>query len=185
MVENLTYKPVTRENWHDLELLFESKGGPHYCWCMPWREMEQGKSRNSKSDKKEALKNSVNDNIPVGLLAYDDSNPIAWCSIAPRDTYRALGGDETIENVWSLVCFFIKKEYRGRHLTELLINEAVNYAKRNGAKYLEAYPVDPHSPSYRYMGYKSTFERMGFTFKHMAGKRRNVMLLDLAKTESG
>lgn len=111
METQLTYKPVQKDNWSDLEKLFESKGGPDYCWCMVWREMEKGKSRNSKSDKKEVLKRYVDQNIPIGLLGYDNSEPVAWCSIAPRDSYRNLSGDSSLEDVWSLVCFFIKREY--------------------------------------------------------------------------
>ncbi len=60
-------------------------------------------------------------------------------------------------------------------MTEELISEAIKYAKANGAKYVEAYPVDPDSPSYRFMGFKPTFEKIGFDFKHKAGRRRNVM----------
>lgn len=111
MSEEISCRPVCKTTWDDFETLFESKGGPNYCWCMAWRPMEKEKSRDSKSDKKEALKNSVDHDIPVGLLAYEGSNPIAWCSIAPRDTYRSLSGDETKEDVWSLVCFYIKSEY--------------------------------------------------------------------------
>ena len=44
---------------------------------------------------------------------------------------------------------------------------------------LEAYPVEPHSPSYRFMGFISTFKKAGFRFVKKAGIRRNVMLLEL------
>lgn len=177
--KDITIKSVDQTTWDDFESLFESKGGPSYCWCMVWREIEKGKSRSSKSDKKEALKNCVDHNIPVGLLAYKDSEPIAWCSIAPRDTYRSLGGDETKEDVWSLVCFFIKKEYRRQHMSVELITAALKYAKRNGAKYVEAYPVKTDSPSYRFMGFVKTFEKAGFSFVKKAGTRRHVMTCKL------
>lgn len=35
--KNVIIKPVDKNNWRDFETLFESKGGPHYCWCMAWR----------------------------------------------------------------------------------------------------------------------------------------------------
>ncbi|TGK23123.1 GNAT family N-acetyltransferase [Leptospira stimsonii] len=53
-------------------------------------------------------------------------------------------------DVWSLVCFFIKKEYRQKGITEKFVKVATKYVKENGAKYLEVYPVDPDSPSYRF-----------------------------------
>jgi len=52
----LTYKPVDKSNWKDLEKLFESKGGPHPCWCMVWRNMKEGTDRANKADKKKSLK---------------------------------------------------------------------------------------------------------------------------------
>jgi GNAT superfamily N-acetyltransferase len=177
--KTFTFKPVNSCNWKELENFFESKGGPQYCWCMAWRNMNEGTSRSSKSDKKKSLKSYVERKIPIGLLCYSNSGPIAWCSIAPRNNYRDLAGDNTLKNVWSLVCFFIKREYRKQRMTEKLISEALKYAKDNGAKYVEAYPVNPDSPSFRFMGFKSTFDKMGFKFKKKAGKRRNVMLVKL------
>jgi GNAT superfamily N-acetyltransferase len=139
--------------------------------------MKNGKSRTNKIDKKESLKQYVDNQTPVGLLCYNYSEPVAWCSIAPRESYRNLSGDDSIMNVWSLVCFFIKREYRHKGINEELIKQAIKYAKNNGAKYVEAYPVAPDSPSYRFMGFKPIFEKLGFKYKHMAGKRRHVMTL--------
>jgi GNAT superfamily N-acetyltransferase len=86
-----------------------------------------------------------------------------------------LGGDESLKNVWSIACFYIKKEFRDQGLIDLLIEEAKKYASNKGAKYLEAYPVEPDSPSYRFMGFIKTFEKAGFAFVKKAGTRRNVM----------
>lgn len=132
-----------------------------------------------KLGKKASMKRRVDEDEPVGLLAYHDEIPIAWCSIAPRETYRALGGDPTKDGVWSLTCFFVKRKFRKLGLAVKLLQAAIRYAKENGAKYVEAYPVAPDSPSYRFMGIKSMFEDAGFQFVKMAGKRRNVMLLEL------
>jgi hypothetical protein len=60
-------------------------------------------------------------------------------------------------------------------VTEQLIEAAADYAKRNGATVLEAYPVDPDSPSYRFMGFVPTFEAAGFEEIGRAGTRRHVM----------
>lgn len=175
----LKYLPVDQSNWTDLEKLFESKGGPHNCWCMVWRNMNEGTDRANKADKKASLKNYVANQNPVGLLCYDNAEAIAWCSIAPRESYRDLSGDSSLTEVWSLVCFFIKREHRQKGITEELIQQAIKYAKDNGAKYVEAYPVDPDSPSYRFMGFKPLFDKLGFDFKDMAGQRRYVMTISL------
>lgn len=175
----LHFKPVDNSNWTDLEKLFESKGGPHNCWCMVWRNMNVRTDRSNKYDKKVSLAHYVANQHPVGLLCYDHSEAIAWCSIAPRESYRELSGDTSLTNVWSLVCFFIKREYRQRRLSEELIIQAIQYARDNGAKYVEAYPVDADSPSYRFMGFKPLFDKLGFDFKHKAGQRRNVMTISI------
>ena len=174
------FQAVDKARWNDLERFFESKGGPHYCWCMAWRRMQSSRrGKGGKEARKSSLKDYVDRQLPVGLLAYRQSEPIAWCSIAPRETYRSLGGDVSKEDVWSLVCFFVKRPFRNQGLTTQLIREAIQYAKSNGARYVEAYPVDPDSPIYRFMGLVPSFEQAGFQFVKNAGSRRRVMILEL------
>ena len=48
--DDLTFKAVDQHNWKDLEKLFESRGGPHNCWCMVWRKKE-GKDISKKEGK--------------------------------------------------------------------------------------------------------------------------------------
>lgn len=176
---NLEIHPVNQERWLDFEMLFESKGSPHNCWCTAWINVEKKGKKADKAEKKASIKKRVDDGVPIGLLAYSDNEPIAWCSIAPRETYRSLNGCEIKENVWAVVCFFIKREFRNKGLTNILLDKAIEHAKENGAKYVEAYPVDPDSPSYRFMGFRPTFEKADFKFIKKAGTRRNVMLLEL------
>ena len=172
----MIFKPVTVGTWKDLESLFESRGSPHHCWCMTWRP----KVKNAdKAWKKNYMKTRVENGVPVGLLGYSGEVPVAWCSVAPRETYRNLGGTHTDGPTWSLACFFVKKEFRGMGFTRKLINEAKKYARENGARYLEAYPVSPESPSYRFMGFVQVFEELGFRYIKMAGTKRHVMMAGL------
>ena len=174
------FQAIDAGRWDDLEQFFESKGAPHYCWCMAWRKMEATQRvKGGKAAKKASLKGYVDQQLPVGLLAYHKKEPIAWCSIAPRETYRSLGGDMNKEDVWSLVCFFIKRPFRKQGLTTQLIREAIHYAKSKGARYIEAYPVDPDSTTYRFMGLVPSFEKAGFKFVKNAGSRRRVMICEL------
>lgn len=175
-LSSIVIKPVVKENWSDFETLFQSKGILRNCWCMAWRMTKEELKNNNSECRKEYMKQRVWSGTPIGLLAYAGDEAVAWCSIAPRETYQRLAGDETLENVWSIACFYIKNEYRDKGLIYVLIDEAKNYARRNGAKYVEAYPVAPDSPSYRYMGFIKTFEKTDFTFVKKAGTRRNVMI---------
>ncbi|EMN02488.1 acetyltransferase, GNAT family [Leptospira noguchii str. 1993005606] len=177
--KNVIIKPVDNNNWSDFETLFESKGGPHYCWCMAWRMTPEERKNNTTENRKKFIKQRVRSSVPIGLIGYINQEAIAWCSIAPRETYRSLGGDESLENVWSVVCFFVKKQYQGGGMATTFIESAKDYAKKNGAKYLEAYPVEKKSPSYKFMGFISMFEKSGFMFIKKAGTRRNVMTYKL------
>lgn len=173
----LTFAPVDQSNWTDLETLFEQRGGPHHCWCMAWRPMP-AKDRRDKAAKKRELRSVVAEGIPIGLLAYAHGAPVGWCSVAPRQTFRPLRGgpgEESADDTWSITCFYISRSFRGTGVADRLIATAIAYARSNGARLVEAYPVARDSPSYRFMGFPDQFERAGFTVTGTAGLRRKVM----------
>jgi len=183
-MNEIIFREVNRENWADFAGLFESRGGPKSCWCMVWRA--EGKQRDGGS-RRAAMKSRVDADVPIGILGYCGGAAIAWCSIAPRPTYRSLGGIEpvTAEAVWSLACFFIKREFRGQGLMDHVLRAAIDHATRNGATVVEAYPVDADSPSYRFMGFVETFSKAGFQELGRAGQRRHVMRLTIASAATG
>lgn len=124
----------------------------------------------------------IGDGVPVGLLAYRDDQSVGWVSIAPRETYRNLGGPaaRSGEMISSIVCFFVPRQLRGAGAVRRLIAAAVDHARRAGATVVEAYPVDRDAPSYRFMGFVPVFADAGFTEVGRAGTRRHVMRLRLA-----
>lgn len=182
-VDALDVREVTQERWPDLERLFEGRGGPKSCWCMIWRATPEEARHRDKVSRKHALSRRVEAGTPVGLLGYVDDEPVAWCSVAPRETYRRLGGPEAREGecIWSIVCFYVRAAHRRRGVTRRLLDAAVAHAHASGATAVEAYPVDPDSPSYRFMGFVGSFEAAGFTELGRAGKRRHVMRLELTR----
>jgi GNAT superfamily N-acetyltransferase len=139
--------------------------------------------RKNKETKKWAIRNMVLEDTPIGLLGYVENEPVAWCSIAPRSSYRDLGGlydpDENSEKVWSLVCFYVSREYRGKGVMTRLMQAAIEHSRQRGATVIEAYPVDPSSPSYRFMGFVPQFRELGFIEVGVAGSRRHVMRLKI------
>jgi predicted GNAT family acetyltransferase len=149
---------------------------------MAWRA--QGSEVQSDSAARKALMHRrVKARVPVGILGYLQGEPVAWCSIAPRPTYRPLGGPspdgEDPKKVWSLACFFIPRALRGQGMTSRILAAAVAHARKQGATVVEAYPVDADSPSYRFMGFVPVFESAGFEEVGRAGSRRHVMRLSL------
>ena len=172
-------KPVTAATWSDLETLFRARGGPKNCWFMVWRTLPNGRRPKDKGEKETGLREIGHLETPVGLLAYAEDEPIAWGSVGPRETFRSLGGVVGLEKVWSITCFFVLRTWRQQGLQKHLLEAAIRWAKENGAHYVEAYPVAPDSPSYRFMGFEPTFVDRGFTPQHKAGSRRTVMLKKL------
>jgi GNAT superfamily N-acetyltransferase len=177
----LTFKPVTKSTKDDFVTLFEGPSAPKYCWCMAWRAVgDETKAPGPK--RKPMMMKRIDARVPVGLIGYDKGEPVAWVSIAPKDTFRdGLGGPqpEDGEKVWSLVCMFLRRDHRGEGIGHELIDAAVKYAKRRGATIVEAYPVDPDSPSYRFMGFVPAYEKAGFKPAGDAGTRRHVMRLQV------
>lgn len=182
MPEDLVFREVDPSRWDDFERLFEGRGGPKNCWCMVWRGGEDEARRTDGKSRKQAMQRRVQGGVPVGLLGYLGDEPVAWCSIAPRSTYGRLGGPEEgpDDRVWSLACFFLHRRLRGQGTVRRMIELAVEHARAKGATAVEAYPVDPESPSYRFMGFVPVFEAAGFLEVGRAGKRRHVMRLGLS-----
>ena len=185
-MKGIVIHEVDRDRWKDLVRLFEARGGPKHCWCMAWRPIEDREHRRDPVRRKGALRRRVQRGIPIGLLAYAGGEPVAWCSVAPRETFRPLGGVVAPgENVWSVVCFFVPRRLRGLGLMRRLLAAALDCARRHGATVLEAYPVDPESPSYRFMGFVPSFRTAGFRMVGRAGSRRYVMHRNLRPRRRG
>ena len=147
---NLPSDEVVRANWADFAGLFESRGGPKSCWCMVWRGSPAEARRRDGASRRAAIKARIDDGIPIGILAYRDGTAVAWCSIAPRETYRRLGGpdDQRIsECVWSLACFFIKREFRSRGLMRKLLGAAIEHARRAARQSWRPIPSTPARPA--------------------------------------
>jgi GNAT superfamily N-acetyltransferase len=176
MTGKLTFKPVTAETVGDFEALFGARGGPNYCWCMAWRA-SSAELKDAKSPARKAqMLGRIGDGVPVGIVAYDAGTPVGWVSVAPKATFqKGLGGIADDGKVWSLTCLFIARSHRKQGLSAQLIEGAINHAKKHKARLLEAYPVDPDSPSYRHMGFVPAFERAGFEAAGTEGTRRHVM----------
>jgi GNAT superfamily N-acetyltransferase len=173
----LTLRPVTAATVADFERLFAAPGGPKYCWCMVWRRSAAEAKERAPADRRRQMLGRIAAGVPVGLLAYAGDEPLAWVSIAPRQTYRNLGGPPAGpgEVIWSLVCFFVPRRRRGEGLARRLLAAAVEHAAASGATVVEAYPVDADAPSYRFMGRVPMFAAAGFVEIGRAGTRRHVM----------
>ena len=130
----LTFRPVTTATLNDFERLFGAPGAPHYCWCMAWRRTSEETKHLASADAKRQMVQRITAGVPVGLLAYAGDEPVAWVSIAPRDTFRLRGPEAgPDETVWSISCFFVPRKLRGQGTVHALLAAAVNHARGEGA----------------------------------------------------
>lgn len=132
---NVRVRPVTGENWADFARLFQSRGSPHYCWCTLHRF--HGSRNMSDAKKRQGMKDLVENATPIGVLAYDGSIPVGWCSIAPRETYVQLARSRTMQRAtppatptWVVLCFFVTRPYRGRNVTAALLRGLLHMRAR-------------------------------------------------------
>jgi GNAT superfamily N-acetyltransferase len=178
----LAFKPVTKATKADFVALFEAPSGPSYCWCM-WTRITKEEAKQGKEGKarKPFMLERIDKRVTVGLLAYDSGEPVGWVSVAPRDTFTHVGGPEAEpeQKIWSITCMYLKRTYRGQGLAHQLIDAAVKFARKRKADILEAYAVEPDSPSYRNMGFIPAYEEAGFEKVEAMGTRRTVMRLAL------
>jgi GNAT superfamily N-acetyltransferase len=166
----LEFCPVTSERWQDLERLFGRHGAHGGCWCMWWRLKRSEFAKQTGEQRKQGLKAIVDAGEIPGLLAYANGEPIAWCSIGPRERFTALERSRKLKRVddqpvWSIVCFFVAKPFRGKGLMGRFLKAAVDYAKEHGAKRVEGYPIEPTKRLSGYSGYTgvaSSFRKAGF-----------------------
>lgn len=162
---SLTVQPVTSETWPDMVRLFESEGSPHYCWCMPYRHPRSQDL--DKPGRKAAMEALVATGTPVGVLAYDGAEPVAWASVAPRETFPKLKRSRVMpdvgdEGVWTITCMFVRRDWRDRGVTHALLEDAVEYARESGARVVEAYPWDTAGITATHMGHSSIYEAADF-----------------------
>lgn len=130
----LSFHPLTLERWKEFEKLFGEKGACAGCWCMYWlmSKKEYDEKRADGRTKKE-MRNIVKKNIQPGIIAYDGKVPIGWIAIRPRESYSRLVNSKILQPVddkpvWSVVCFFIHKDYRKKGISVQLIKSACKFA---------------------------------------------------------
>ena len=99
VIRGITIQPVTRDSWEAFARLFEAKGSPHYCWCTPYRVC--GGRKSSDTQKRASMLKLVDAGTPIGLLACKGTEPVGWCSVAPRETYARLDRSRTMPRVTS------------------------------------------------------------------------------------
>jgi GNAT superfamily N-acetyltransferase len=184
----LIFHPLTPKCWQDFEQLFGPRGACGGCWCMYWRLTRSQFNDQQGELNRRNIKALVDSGRIPGILAYMDDEPVGWCSIAAREEFPALARSRILkpvdeQPVWSVVCFFVTRHKRRMGLTVELLKAAVEYARSNGAKIIEGYPVEPKQGKapdvFVFTGLASAFKQADFTEVLRRSETRPIMRLNL------
>jgi GNAT superfamily N-acetyltransferase len=183
-MSSLNFEALTKANWPDFEKLFGPKGACAGCWCM-WFRLKRSEWEALKGEgNRQAMKAIVDSGRVPGILSYQDEEPVAWCSIAPREAFPVLGRSRILkppdeQPVWSIVCLFLHKRIRRKGSASAVVRAAVEYAQQSGASMVEAYPIDTPKINYPVAfaatGFYSTYQKAGFIECARRSETRPIM----------
>jgi len=160
---------------------------------MWWRLARPEFTRLKGSGNRRRMKRIVESGEVPGLLAYAGRTPVGWCSVGPRESYPSLERSRILKRVddrpvWSIVCFFVPRQFRQKGVMSSLIEEAVRYAARRGAAVVEAYPIEPRAgltpDVFAWTGLASAFRRAGFAEVARRSATRPIMRRSLGPIRS-
>jgi len=132
---------------------------------------------------KAAQKAVVDSGIVPGLLAYADGQAVGWIAVEPRPKYPRLARSRILEPVdelpvWSITCFFTRKDFRGQGVSVALLKAAIDHVRKHGGKIIEGYPVEPGAgrmpAAFAYTGLASAFRKAGFKEVARRSKTRPI-----------
>jgi GNAT superfamily N-acetyltransferase len=142
---------------------------------MYWRIGSRYQRRPGADNRKDFL-SIVRRGPAPGLLAFEGDRAVGWCQVTPRGDLAFLERAPRLQPlpagpVWSVSCFYIRRGYRRRGVSEALLAAAIEHARTAGAPALEGYPSDVElagTPQPVYTGVASMFTRAGF--RRVAGE---------------
>ena len=184
MTDLIEVHEATPERWQDFETLMGPKGGSGGCWCMLWRLDRKSYDASSGDQRRMKMQRIFSGPQAPGLLAYDDSSPVGWCSLAPRQIFTRLNTSRILKpvdesDVWSITCFHVAKSHRRQGISVMLLQAANDFVKRHGGKIVEGYPVEPERENYpavyAWVGIASAYRKAGFVEVARRSPTRPIM----------
>jgi GNAT superfamily N-acetyltransferase len=181
----------------DLQAIFGSRGTGSRCQCQRYK-LAPRESFGSFPVEERAFRlrqqtdcgNPASDTTS-GLVAYAGDEPVGWCAVEPRPEYVGLvrtfrvpwdgrSEDKDDRGVWAVTCLFTRAGFRRRGVSRALAVAAVDFARRRGARAIEAYPITTSKviEEELHVGTCPTFAAAGFAEVSRPTLRRAVMRID-------
>jgi GNAT superfamily N-acetyltransferase len=172
-VTELVVRPATPDRWDDVVALAGDNGFYSNCWCTWWLLPNKEWDSIGAEGRRAVLEELVRDgDPPPGLLGYVDDEPVAWVAVGPRERFGRMQRSTKLkpvddaDGVWAVNCFVVRKDHRRTGVSRLLLDAAVRFATRHGARHVEGVPIDTSGKApgaaALYTGVLSTFESAGF-----------------------
>ena len=99
MKNGLQFASLTPDTWKDFEALFGARGACGGCWCMWWRLKRPEYLRQKGAGNRAAMKKITRSGDSAGLIAYLKGAPVAWCSVAPRESFPVLDRSRVLKRL--------------------------------------------------------------------------------------
>jgi len=180
----LQFQPVTKKRWPDFKTLFGERGACGGCWCMLWRLTRKEFEDQKGAGNRKAMKAIIDAGKIPGILAFSRGEPVAWCSVAPREHFPALERSRILKPldalpVWSITCLFVDKQFRRKGLSTQMIKAAVDYVQKKVGSIVEAYAVEPKKDKmpdvFAWTGLASAYLKAGFEEYARRSETRPIM----------
>ncbi len=171
----ITIEPATSDRFADVQHALSGGGDGRSCQCQWWMIPNAQWQGTTTEEREGMLRAEVDAGPPPALVAYVDGEAAGWVRVGPRTAQQRLARTRAFAesphpfddaSVWAVSCFVVRREHRGTGLTAALLDASVAFAAENGARVIEAYPIDPTAAKKRanelYTGVLSTFLDAGF-----------------------
>ena len=164
-------EPATAERFDDVALVLGPKNpASSVCWCLSHRVDSRTNRSLVGPARGEYVRTLCSRDVAPGVLAYDDDTVVGWAAVAPRSElpFSRSVKYPRIDDLpaWSVWCIRVRPGHRGRGISRVLLDGAVDYARAQGAPAVEGYPVDNEGQkvdlTMAYVGTRGLFERAGF-----------------------
>ncbi len=187
---NITVKPLSPALLEDYLIFFDNDAfadNPHwaacYCRCHHFDHKKCDFDSTKAEENRTAVIDLIKNGTLRGYLAYDGDKPIGWVNANHRNNFTAIPYEkiDNTENIGSLMCFIISKDYRRKGIAKMLLNAACDGFKRQGLNFAEGYPVlDVEGDDKNYHGPLSFYLSTGF-IEHYKEKRDDVNIIIVRK----
>ena len=192
-MSEIVVAPATADRFDAVESALSGGGDGRSCQCQWWMLTSRDYSATTLAERTERLRREVGNSIPPGLVADIGGAAAGWVRVGPRTTHPRLPrtrlyGPSSPEpwdddSVWTISCFSVRREFRGRGVMAALLAGAVQFARDNGARVLEAYPIDTDATeadaNELYRGVLGTFLEAGFVETARPRADRTIVSLNL------